>query len=426
MYKKILKTLTLAVFMAAMLLIMSPTLNADAAVIGLGDWGTDSGITWTLDDDGTLTLDGTGVIESWVDKPDYIEDMLSSVETLVINDGITDIDDDAFRNMDSLKTVYIPGSVHEIRNFFPSDNADYGTIGIENFILGEGVEKICDYAFSDKLKSIVIPRSVNEIDPDAFVGNYSGVTKVSGYSGSAAEKFCKDIWNYEKRWSETHGLNLRFWDLEKKTYKIPSPILVNESDCQSSSYNSTFLYIAHNHATHFEVYRKSSKSGKYKKIRNFKYSFDRDWDDCRMSDKSLSFNKKYYYRVRAYFTVSGKKYYSPYGYVTSKTKLPWVKIQSGSTVKNGVRANSLKWDKVRGANGYRIYQYDYKKKKYVCIADRKAGSSRVFIHKNIKKGKTYKYKMRAYRYQNGKKVYGYWSWWIKMKDGKIEREGTWG
>ena len=424
MYKKILKTLTIVVFMAAMLLIMSPTLNADAAVIDSGDWGSDDSITWMLDDDRSLTLDGTRTIESWAYKPDYIEDMLSPVETLVINEGITDIDDDAFRNMDSLKTVYIPGSVREIRNFFPSD--DYEKIGVENFILGEGVEKICEYAFSDKLKSIVIPRSVNEIDPWAFEENYSGVTKVSGYSGSAAEKVCKDIWNDEKICCDTCGRNLRFWDLEKKTYKIPSPILVNESDCQGSSINSISLYIAHNHATHFEVYRKSSKSGKYKKIRNFKYSFDRDWDDCRLNDKSLPFNKKYYYRVRAYFTASGKKYYSPYSYVTSKTKLPWVIIQSGSAVKNGVRANSLKWDKVKGANGYRIYQYDYKKKKYVCIADRKAGSSRVFIHKNIKKGKTYKYKMRAYRYQNGKKVYGYWSWWIKMKDGKIEREGTWG
>ena len=424
MHKKILKTLTIVVFMAAMLLIMPPTLNADAAVIDSGDWGSDDSITWMLDDDGTLTLDGTGTIESWAYKPDYIEDMLSPVETLVINEGITDIDDDAFRNMDSLKTVYIPGSVREIRNFFPSD--DYEKIEVENFILGEGVEKICEYAFSDKLKSIVIPRSVNEIDPWAFEENYSGVTKVSGYSGSAAEKVCKDIWNDEKICCDTCGRNLRFWDLEKKTYKIPSPILVNESDCQGSSINSISLYIAHNHATHFEVYRKSSKSGKYKKIRNFKYSFDRDWDDCRLNDKSLPFNKKYYYRVRAYFTASGKKYYSPYSYVTSKTKLPWVIIQSGSAVKNGVRANSLKWDKVKGANGYRIYQYDYKKKKYVCIADRKAGSSRVFIHKNIKKGKTYKYKMRAYRYQNGKKVYGYWSWWIKMKDGKIEREGTWG
>lgn len=73
MYKKILKTLTIVVFMAAMLLIMSPTLNADAAVIDSGDWGSDDSITWMLDDDGTLTLDGTGVIGSWVDKPDYIE-----------------------------------------------------------------------------------------------------------------------------------------------------------------------------------------------------------------------------------------------------------------------------------------------------------------------------------------------------------------
>lgn len=423
MHKKILKTLTIVVFMVAMLLIMSPTLNADAAVIDSGDWGSDDSITWMLDDDGTLTLDGTGVIGSWVDKPDYIEDMLSSVETLVINEGITDIDEYAFWGMDSLKTVYIPGSVHEVRNFFPSD--DYGTIGIENFILGEGVEKICEGAFSDKLKSIVIPRSVNEINPWAFDINLSGVTKISGYSGSAAEKFCKDIWNDEIRFREPNGRNLRFWDLEKKTYKIPSPIL-HGSNSQGSSYNSISLYIGHNHASYFEIYRKSSKSGKYKKICTFKHSIDKnkDCDTYRLNDKSLSFNKKYYYRVRAYFTVNGEKYYSPYSYMTGKTKLPWVAVKSGSTVKNGVRANSLKWDKVRGANGYRIYQYDYKKKKYVCIADRKAGSSRVFIHKNIKKGKTYKYKMRAYRYQNGKKVYGYWSFWIKMKDGKIEREGT--
>lgn len=66
----------------------------------------------------------------------------------------------------------------------------------------------------------------------------------------------------------------------------------------------------------YEIYRSKKKSGKYKKIKTIK-------KDSRTSytNKNLKSNKKYYYKVRAYKTVNGKKVYSSYSSVRSaKTK----------------------------------------------------------------------------------------------------------
>lgn len=66
----------------------------------------------------------------------------------------------------------------------------------------------------------------------------------------------------------------------------------------------------------YEVYRSTSRSGKYKKVKTIKKSSTTSY-----TNKKLKSNKKYYYKVRAYKTVKGKKVYSSYSSVKStKTK----------------------------------------------------------------------------------------------------------
>ncbi|MCQ4635805.1 N-acetylmuramoyl-L-alanine amidase [Anaerovorax odorimutans] len=68
-------------------------------------------------------------------------------------------------------------------------------------------------------------------------------------------------------------------------------------------------------ASRYVVYRATKKSGKYKKIATLK-SNRRSY-----TNKKLKKNKRYYYKVRAYRTVKGKKYYSNYSsYTTKKVK----------------------------------------------------------------------------------------------------------
>ena len=66
-------------------------------------------------------------------------------------------------------------------------------------------------------------------------------------------------------------------------------------------------------AAGYEVYRSSSKNGTYKKISTIKKSATVKYTD----KKGLKKGKTYYYKVRAYKTVKGKKYYTDFSSVKS-------------------------------------------------------------------------------------------------------------
>ena len=89
--------------------------------------------------------------------------------------------------------------------------------------------------------------------------------------------------------------------------------------------------------------------------------------------------------------------------ISSKLKKPVIKVKAlkGSKAK-------LSWASVAGAKGYKVYIYDKAKKKYVHRLTKRASVKSV-IHRGLKKGVTYKYKIRAYRKVNGKTVYSPYS-----------------
>ena len=68
----------------------------------------------------------------------------------------------------------------------------------------------------------------------------------------------------------------------------------------------------------------------------------------------------------------------------------------------------LSWSKVSNAKGYKIYVKEPGSSKYRCRITRKS-SVRSVTHKGLKRGKTYRYKMRAYKITNGTTEYGPYS-----------------
>ena len=62
----------------------------------------------------------------------------------------------------------------------------------------------------------------------------------------------------------------------------------------------------------YAIYRSTKKSGSYKKIKTVKKASTTSY-----TNKNLSSNKKYYYKVRAYKNVKGKKVYGSYSSVKS-------------------------------------------------------------------------------------------------------------
>lgn len=70
---------------------------------------------------------------------------------------------------------------------------------------------------------------------------------------------------------------------------------------------------------------------------------------------------------------------------------------------------TVKWNKVKQAGGYEVYSSEKKAGKYKKASTVKKGATVKFVHKNLKQGKTYYYKVRAYQTVKGKKVYSKYS-----------------
>lgn len=78
----------------------------------------------------------------------------------------------------------------------------------------------------------------------------------------------------------------------------------------------------------------------------------------------------------------------------------------------GKKKATVKWKKASGVSGYQVYRATKKKGKYKKV---KTLAKTRFVNKKLKRGKTYYYKVRAYKNVNGKKVYGAYSKIAKVK-----------
>lgn len=77
---------------------------------------------------------------------------------------------------------------------------------------------------------------------------------------------------------------------------------------------------------------------------------------------------------------------------------------------------SLTWKKSKGAAGYEIYRRAGTTHPYVRAKVIKSGSTTKYTNTKLKKGQTYYYRIRSYRYdEKGRKIYSGWSTVKKQK-----------
>ena len=155
------------------------------------------------------------------------------------------------------------------------------------------------------------------------------------------------------------------------------------------------------YADSYNVYRKTG-SGNWKKIAS-------GITGVSYKDTKAVTGTTYTYTVRAVSYTWGKAVLSSYDRsgVRGKAKLTAVSLTS---VKNeGKNTVKVSWKKVNGANGYRVYRSTSKNGEYTSVGFIKKGSTVTFKDKKVSEGKTYYYKIRAYRIVNGKRVYGPYS-----------------
>ena len=156
----------------------------------------------------------------------------------------------------------------------------------------------------------------------------------------------------------------------------------------------------------YQVYRSTSKNGTYKRA----YSTtdpDKNW----YINTNRTTGKTYYYKVRGYKEINGKKVYTKFYAVKSAyarpNKVKNVGIDTCSTDALHIFHDfTIRWDKVYGATGYQVYMREVGTEKYTWMGNFKENNADIEIpDERI----LYDIKVRSYRTVNGKKVYGYFS-----------------
>ncbi len=92
----------------------------------------------------------------------------------------------------------------------------------------------------------------------------------------------------------------------------------------------------------------------------------------------------------------------------AKVKKPTIKNSAKKTLK-------VAWKKVRGVSGYEVYRGTKKNGTYKLVKTVKGESKVTYTNKKLKKGKTYYYKVRAYKQVGNEKIYGDFSKVVSKK-----------
>ena len=125
-------------------------------------------LTWEFDaETGVLTISGTGAMEdyNYITYASSWYNYSSSIRSVIISDGVTNIGDEAFSDCSSLTSVTIPNSVTSIGEGAFSDCKYLTSVTIPNSVTSIGVQVFYECS---SLTSVTIPNSVTSIGKSAF------------------------------------------------------------------------------------------------------------------------------------------------------------------------------------------------------------------------------------------------------------------
>ena len=196
---------------------------------------------------------------------------------------------------------------------------------------------------------------------------------------------------------------------------------------KASSYSYNKIKITWNAvsgASGYEVYRATSKTGKYTKV------YTAAAGKTSYINSGLTCGKTYYYKLRAYQVKSGKKVYSKYSDVASTCATP-SKVTNAKVEYTYGDGFTITWDKVSGASGYQLQVKPASTGKWSTYYRTNANilnkycnyyplNSQYEASRYITDGElaywsvgdgedTLSYRVRAYKTVNGKKVFGSYS-----------------
>ena len=145
-------------------------------------------------------------------------------------------------------------------------------------------------------------------------------------------------------------------------------------------------------ATHYEILRSTSKNGKYRLVATV--------TSTSYIDKNLTCGTTYYYKVRAINKNNNVK--GKYSDIKYRRVFPGKMTITAKRART-FNSNYIAWNKLSGSHGYIIFRSDSQNGRYIKVGETTSTS---YIDKNLRTGKTYYYKVRAYRIVSKKRVYG--------------------
>lgn len=177
----------------------------------------------------------------------------------------------------------------------------------------------------------------------------------------------------------------------KMTTKPAQPVKLTETSATTGKITLGWEKITG--ATQYQIAVYDTKTAKYKTLA---YTTKTAY-----TVTGLKSNKRYRYKVRAYKTYNGTRYYGAYSaeYVAA-TKA--AKLQNLQVTDRTDHSLTLTWSKVSGAQGYQVLVYD---KKDVLVFKTFVKTTGYTVE-NLNPAYEYHFKVRAYKNATDKKVYG--------------------
>ncbi len=304
-----------------------------------------------------------------------------------------------------------------------SDNKDIGTAKI--LIKGIG-----NYTGEKNVTFKIIPKKISNLSLSTKTTNSLALSwfkfdNITGYkvykydSKSNAYKLLKTIANY----STTSYTDTKLSDATVYKYKIIGyKVVGNETyygpysdeftestkvntatNLNLKTRNANSLTLSWNKvskADGYRIYRLDTKTDTYKLVNTIYGNSIISYTDTNRASAT-----NYYYKVKAFKSINGVKHYGNYSprlKATTRPSQPNLSLRS--TTSKSIKSS---WTKIsKGTTVYEVRMSTSKNGTFKTIGTTKNTS---FTKNNLKKGKAYYFKIRAYKVVDGKKIYSLYS-----------------
>lgn len=412
--------LVITLIMAIAMMVWIPVIPSLAAnTVASGTCGDN--LTWVLDDDGALTISGNGAMDDYEydDMPWY--NYKDSINELIVQEGVTTIGSNAFREFESLANISFGKDLQSIGEW-----AFIQCTNLDNVIIPEGVTSIMTRAFKDcsKLTNVTISDSVSFVGGWAFDGtpwleSQGEFAIVNGilieYQGEGGDVVIPEGVTYLGDYSF-------LWDSSIENVIIPEGVhIIGDSvfnECTglgSVSLPETLEVIESNAFVHCSSLSELVIPANVKKIKRWAFG-----DAIRLHTITFKGDLPEI-ASDAFYSVTADAYYPSYWKKIPESDeytggndgcLTWIpyditpdapKLAGISNASSGV---TVKWNKVDGADGYRVYRKAEGETKWSSLKTIAKGSTVKYTDQSVKSGTKYTYTVRAYKKTNDVTTWG--------------------